>query len=233
MLQAKYKIIFIITITVVFSTADNLFAVPCYGTHMPQKNKFFAGVEYNFVIERDLKNHRGKVKNPDQFIMISYGIFDWLSLDLKGGSGGVDYKDSEYGDQEFSTSFAGAYGFRIRLWEDRDKDIKFVTGFQHISVHPKRVHTADGRYSIVVDEWQGSCLGSIRINQFVPYLGFKYETYDLIRWINNADSKRYKSQDNWGLVVGTDFWLKKNIKLNLECQFLDEKAASISLGFDF
>lgn len=232
-MQIKYKITFAIITALSILIVNNLMAAPCYGTHMPQKKKWFGGIEYNFVIERKFQHNHGRVKNPGQLLMLSYGVFDWLSIDLKGGSGKITYKDSEYGDQEFSTSFSGGYGFRIRLREDKDKNIKIVTGFQHISVHPKRVHTTDGRYTVVVDEWQGSCLGSMQIKQFNPYLGFKYETYDLIRWINDANRKRYKSEDNWGLVLGTDFWIKKNLKLNLEYHLLDEKAASISVGFDF
>lgn len=227
------RVKFIIIIVLILLAVNNLAAAPSYGTHMPAKKKWFGGIEYNFVWERDFQNNQGRVKNSDQFIMFSYGIFQWLCLDLKGGSGKITYKDSEYGDQELSTSFAGAYGFRISLWEDKEKNIKLVAGFQHISVHPRRVHTTDGRYTAVVDEWQGSCLGSIRIKQFNPYLGFKYETYDLIRWINSANRKRYKSEDNWGLILGTDLWIKKNLKLNLEYHLLDEKALSLSVGFDF
>jgi len=212
---------------------DNALAAPCYGTHMPKKKKWFGGVEYNFVAERKLQNGQGRVKNPDQLLMLSYGILDWLSIDLKGGSGKITYKDSEYGDQDLSTGFSGAYGFRIRLWEDKNENSKLVAGFQHISVHPRCVHTSGGRYTAVADEWQGSCLGSLRIKQFNPYLGVKYATYDLIRWINDANRKRYKSEDNWGLVLGTDLWIRKNLKFNLEYHLLDEKSVSISLGFDF
>lgn len=214
-------------------SSGNLLAAPCYGTHMPKKKKIFTGLEYNFIFEQELNNQQGRIKNPDQFLMLSYGLFDWLSIDLKGGSGKIIYKDSEYGDQDFSTGFAGAYGFRIRLWENKESQIKIVSGFQHISVHPKRTLISDGKYTVVVDEWQGSCLGSIRIKQLNPYLGFKYETYDLIRWINDANRKRYKSKDNWGLVLGTDLWIGEKLKLNLECSLLSEKAMSVSLGFDF
>jgi len=233
MLCVKFKLFFSLSIVLGLLAVTGLSAAPCYGTHMPAKKKFFGGLEYNFVLERDFAHQHGRVENPDQFLMLSYGIFDWLSLDLKGGTGKINYKDGEFGDQEFATSFAGAYGFRIRLWEDKDKKLKLVTGFQHISVHPKRVHASNGRYTVVADEWQGSCLGSYTIKQLNPYLGFKYATYDLIRWISDADRKRYKSEDNWGLVIGSDFWIKKNLKLNLEYHFLDEKAASISVGFDF
>lgn len=232
-MRIKYNISFALIATLSLVVVDNLLSAPCYGTHMPAKKNWFAGVEYNFVIERKFQNNQGRVKNPDQFIMLSYGIFDWLSIDLKGGTGKLIYKDSEYGDQKLSTNFAGGYGFRIKLWENKNESAKIVSGFQHISVHPKRVHTADGRYTVIVDEWQGSCLGSISIKQFEPYLGFKYETYDLIRWVRDNNRKRYKSKDNWGLILGTDFWISKNVKLNLEYHLLDEKAISISVGFDF
>lgn len=228
-----HKIFFLTVIIINLLAPKSLMAAPCYGTHTPAKRKWFAGAEYNFVIERKLGHNQGRIRSPNQLLMLSYGVLDWLSIDLKGGSGKITYKDSEYADQDFSTSFAGGYGFRIRLWENKNKGLKIVSGFQHISVHPRGVDTRDGKYTLVVDEWQGSCLGSIRIKQLDPYLGFKYETYDLIRWINSAHRKRYKSEDNWGLVLGTDFWLNKNLKINLECHLLDEKAASISVGFDF
>lgn len=232
-MRIKYWLSLIALTALGLTLAASLSAAPCYGTHLPAKKKWFGAVEYNFIIERKLKNSQGRVKNPDQFITLSYGVFDWLSLDLKGGTGKLFYKDSEYGDQEFSTSFSGGYGFRIKLWENKNNAAKIVAGFQHISVHPRRVHTADGRYTVVVDEWQGSCLGSIRIKKFDPYLGFKYTAYDLIRWLRDTNRKRYKSEDNWGLILGTDFWISDNIKLNFEYHLLDEKAVSISLGFDF
>jgi opacity protein-like surface antigen len=232
MLKKYQKALVIIAAFILIAAASGQ-AAPCYGTHMPKKKKWFCGIEYNFLMERKLQNSLGRIKNPDQFLMISYGLFDWLSIDLKGGAGKITYKDSEYGDQDLSTSFAGAYGFRLRLWETEDEAAKIVAGFQHISVHPKRVQTTAGRYTAVADEWQGSCLASVRIKQFQPYLGFKYATYDLIRWIDAANRKRYKSLDSWGLVLGSDFWINKNLKLNLEYHFFDEKAASISLGFDF
>jgi hypothetical protein len=200
---------------------------------MPSKRKLTLGLEYNFVTERDLKHNNGRVKNPDQFLSLSYGLFDWLSIDLKAGAGKITYKDSEYGDQKFSTSFSGAYGFRLRLYDNKEKKIKVVGGFQHISVHPRAVDVGAGKYSVVADEWQGSVLGSVGIKQITPYFGFKYGTYDLIRWVNSENRKRYKSEDNFGLVAGMDLAITQNLRLNTEFDFLDGQSASVSLNLDF
>jgi len=229
----KIRGIFIITMGLILYFFNQALAAPCYGTHMPEKKKISLGLEYNFVIKRDFQHDNGRVKNPDQFFTLSYGLFDWLSIDLKGGSGKITYKDSQYGDEEFSTSFSGAYGFRVRLYENSEKKIKIVAGFQHISVHPRSVDTPAGRYKVVVDEWQGSVLGSAAFRQFTPYFGVKYGTYDLIRWIDDANRKRYKSEDNLGLVTGLDFNISKNLRLNTEFGFLDGQAASVSLNLDF
>lgn len=228
----KYLTI-ILSICFIILFSKNIWATPCYGTDMPTKHHFFAGLEYNIITKRDLENNNGRIKNSDQFLMVSYGLFDWLSVDLKGGSGKVTYKDSAVGDVDFSTSFAGAYGFRIKLFESKNKFLKIVTGFQHISVHPRRVATAVGKYSVVVDEWFGSTLASIKLNKFVPYLGFRTGTYDVIRWINDENRKRFKSEDNLGLIVGFDFWLTDKIKVNFEHHFFDEIAGSVSVGINF
>ncbi|MDD5044764.1 MAG: hypothetical protein PHH69_01890 [Candidatus Omnitrophica bacterium] len=229
----KLQNIFFITLGAVFIFSTQVHAAPCYGTHMPARNRITLGVEYNFVVKRSLQHENGKIKNPDEFLALSYGVFDWLSIDLKGGAGKIDWKDSPYGDLKFSTGFSGAYGFRLRFYENKSKKIRLVGGFQHISVHPKTVDTAAGKYKAIADEWQGSVLGSVSWKKFTPYFGFKYGTYDLIRWIDDANRKRYKAEDNFGLVAGLDFNLTKNVRLNTEFDFLDGAQAAASLNFDF
>lgn len=228
----KYLMIAVVTAGIALGTAP-AFASPCYGTSLPGKFKFLLGAEYNFVINRDLENGHGRVQNPDYFMTLSAGLTDWLSIDLKGGAGKITWKDSPWGDQDFSTSFAGAYGFRVRLLEIMDKKLKVVTGFQHISVHPRRVITEDGKVTVIVDEWQGSVLASYSIQKFTPYIGCKYGTYDVIRFIDGENRKRFKSDDGAGIVVGMDFWVNERVKVNAEGHFLDEQAASVSCGVLF
>ncbi|MCM8780022.1 MAG: hypothetical protein NC914_02600 [Candidatus Omnitrophica bacterium] len=223
----------LILLVIFFGSCVQAAAAPCYGTYMPAKRKITLGLEYNFVISREFEHNHGRVKNQDQFLTLSFGVFDWLSIDLKGGAGKITYKDSEFGDQEFSTSFAGAYGFRLRLYENKQKRLRLVGGFQHISVHPRHTNTPSGKYSAVADEWQGSILGSVGIKKFTPYFGVKYGAYDLIRWINSGNRKRYKSEDNFGLVVGMDLAIAKNLRLNTEFDFLAGQSASVSLNLDF
>ncbi|MEW6170478.1 MAG: hypothetical protein AB1472_02825 [Candidatus Omnitrophota bacterium] len=229
----KIKYLIFISLITFLILSSNLWATPSYGTDMPKKHGFFTGLEYNIIVERDLKNNNGRIKNSDKFLMLSYGIFDWLSIDLKAGAGSVTYKDSAVGDLKFRNNFAGAYGFRIKLFESKNKFLKITTAFQHISVHPKGASTPAGKYTIIVDEWFGSTLASIKLNKFVPYFGFKAGTYDVIRWIDDSNRKRFKSEDNLGLIVGFDYWLTDKLKLNFEHHFIDEIAGSFSVGINF
>ena len=56
---------------------------------MPEQKQFFGGLQTYTVFNRNLENDYGKMHSLQDFFLISYGVFDWLSLDLKGGAGDV------------------------------------------------------------------------------------------------------------------------------------------------
>ena len=209
------------------------YAAPCYGTKMPEKNKFFAGAQYYNIFQRYLDHSdNGKMRSQQEFVLLSYGVFDWLAIDLKGGVGNIKQHPEGKDELDYSPFMAGGYGFRLKVF-DKDK-IKGVCGFQHISVHPKTVHIANGKNKAVLDDWQFSALASYDFKVATVYLGGRLSRCDYIHWIDGSRS-RVKSDlgKSYGLIWGTDIPLTQRIWLNLEGQALDSQALAVSLNYSF
>ncbi len=222
----------IISFLIVFGLAANSDAAPCYGTKMPQRNKFFAGVQNYTVFKRYLKDNYGKLRSMQDFLQVSYGVFDWLSIDLKGGAGNIKQHPVGSDEIDYSTNFAGGYGFRMKLYE-REK-VKLTWGFQHISVHPKSVHLGDDKNKAVLDDWQFSALGSYSFSKITPYIGTRLSRMDYIHWVR--EGRKVKLSDltkSVGLILGMDFSLTDKIWINLEGQFFDSEALAFSLNYSF
>jgi len=219
--------------TIVLLTCGVSHAAPAYGTHMPRYHHWTWGLEANFIVDRDLDNDEGGTDGDRYFLTGSYGIFSWLSLDGKIGVGDVDWERNRGDDLSYSTNFAGAYGFRIKAYENEEWGIKGVVGFQHISVHPDARNQGGTKHETIIDEWQGSVVCSKDIGDLVPYLGARYGSLDFIKWENEAHRKRIHSEEYYGIIVGMDYWLNERTKINLEAGFLDGEELAIGLSYDF
>jgi hypothetical protein len=208
------------------------YAAPCYGTKMPGKNKFFAGLQYHGIFKRYLENGYGKLRSQQNFFLLSYGVFDWLSIDLKSGGGDIRQHPIGSDEVDYPYNFAGGYGFRIKLYER--KNIKALFGFQHISVHPKSINLATGKNSGILDDWQVSLLASCGFRKFTPYLGMRWSRVDYIHKIRE-DRKRRMSDltKDIGLIFGLDLPVTEKIWLNLEGNAFDSEAFSCSVNFKF
>jgi len=208
------------------------YGAPCYGTKMPERNKFFAGVQTHVLLERELAQSYGTMRSAQNFVLLSYGAADWFSIDLKGGSGVVKQRPLDRSEVDYPTFLAGGYGFRLRLMERAG--FKSVLGFQHISAHPFSIHLNGRRDKAVLDDWQWSLLGSYDIARFTPYLGAKWSRADFIHW-QGDDRRRDKSVigRSIGFVLGTDFSCADNIWFNLEGQFIDGQALAWSINYSF
>ncbi|MCX7661182.1 MAG: hypothetical protein N2Z79_00685 [Candidatus Omnitrophica bacterium] len=205
---------------------------PCYGLNLPYKNKFFLGTQYHQVIERKLEKNLGELKSKQGFLLLSYGIFDWFSLDLKAGLGDINKKPENGRTADYEASFAGGYGFRIRFFEKENKALVF--GFQHISVHPESIHINSDKHSAILDDWQVSLLGGLKLKRISPYLGMRWSRQDYIHK-RNKERKRIMSDltKSLGIIFGFDFFLKEKFWLNFEGNFLDGKETAVSLNFSF
>ena len=226
------KLIFLSILIVLFSKVS--YAAPVYGTHMPKEHHWAWGAEGNFVRDRNLDNDEGAVKGNRYFLTGSYGVFKWLSFDGKIGIGNVRWDRNKGEDNlAYSANFAGAYGFRIKGYENKKMGIKSVAGFQHISVHPDPKNQGGDKHEVIIDDWQGSILISKDIGKLVPYFGGMYGTVDLIKRINEHDRKRIKAEKHYGVVVGMDWWISKDIKVNMEGDFLDGEEFTVGISRDF
>lgn len=208
------------------------YAAPCYGTKMPEKNKIFMGLQSNNIYKRYLEDNYGKLRSRQQFLLLSYGVFNWFSIDLKGGLGNIKQHPVGSNELDYSAGFAGGYGLRLKFY-DR-KNIKMVFGFQHISVHPKSVNSGDTKQRAILDDWQVSLLASYEFKMITPYLGTKWSRTDYIHRIDE-DRKRKMSDmtKDIGLIVGFDVPITERIWLNLEGQMFDVEAGAFSLNYKF
>ena len=226
------KKISIILFIFFLSLVHNAHTAPCYGTKMPQKSEYFGGFQTHVIFEEKLENGFGTIRSRQHFFQISYGVYDWLSIDLKGGAGNIKQHPVGSDEIDYPSSFAGGYGFRIKFY-DQDK-IKAVFGFQHISVHPRSTRLNGERNMAILDDWQVSLLASYDFLKFTPYLGAKFSRVDYIHWV--AGNRKRRMSDltkTLGLVFGLDLTLTEKTWLNLEGQLIDGEAAALSFNFKF
>ena len=200
---------------------------------MPKEKQWIWGAEGDFLIDRNLDNNQGGTSGNRYFLKGSYGVFEWICFDGKIGVGDVSWRNSDPGNLDYDTRFAGGYGFRIKGYENKDLGIKTVIGFQHISVHPPTQDLGNDKHRVIIDDWQGSALISKDISNLTPYLGARYGTVDYIKWVNEHDRKRIKSEKKLGLVIGADYLIAKDTRLNIEGDFIDGEEVSVGISRDF
>lgn len=227
----KKVLSFMVILAVVYSGVS--YAAPCYGTHMPKEKQWILGLQGDFLVDRNLDHDQGGTRGNKYFLTCSFGVFDWICFDGKIGAGDVVWHNADPGNLNYNTGFAGAYGFRIKGYENKDLGVKTVAGFQHISVHPRSTCPASDKHRVIIDDWQGSVLISKDIGSFVPYFGARYGTVDFIKWVNDHDRQRIKSEKKIGAVIGLDYLVSENTKLNIEGDFMDGEELSIGISRDF
>ncbi|MDD4893954.1 MAG: hypothetical protein PHW54_01400 [Candidatus Omnitrophica bacterium] len=216
----------------IFCFVAPLYAAPCYGTKMPGKKHFFVGLQNYTIFKRYLEHQNGKIRSIQDFLNVSYGVFDWLSIDLKGGAGDVKQHPVSASEVRYYTNFAGGYGFRLKLFDKNN--IKSVCGFQHISVHPSSTYVGTVKNKAILDDWQVSFLVSYDFKKITPYIGTRWSRTDYIHK-QDGDRKRVKSDQSKsiGLIAGFDLPLSNKIWLNIEGSFFDNEAAAFSLNYSF
>ena len=208
------------------------YAAPCYGTRMPKKRDFFAGTETHYIFKRYLENGLGTLRSKQYLFLLSYGIYDWLSLDLKVGTGNIRQHPSGSDEVHYASNFAGGYGFRLKLYDQQD--LKMVFGFQHISVHPESVDLGNVRNKAILDDWQVSFLVAHDFLGITPYLGTRWSRVDYIHRVGSTRKRRMSDlTKDIGLIFGFDIPVTKKTWLNLEGQFFDSEALAMSMNCSF
>ncbi len=225
-----YKAIFVFLSPSIFSVS--LFSAPAYGPQMPPQRKFFCGIQNYTLFKRNLEGRNGKMRSIQSFFLLTYGLRDWFSIDLKGGAGYIKQHPEGVDEIDYPTYLGGGYGFRIKLMENAYYATKLIFGFQHISIHPKHIQINGIKYKGVLDDWQISLLFSRKLGKFIPYLGTKWSRTDYINWQDN-ERNRIKSDltHSIGIILGIDFVIREDLWVNIESHLLDEKAFSCALMF--
>lgn len=227
-----YLIIVVAVILGIF-VAQQGFTAPSYGTDMPRKGEWVKALETNIVFKRKLDKSYGKFKSEQYFLDLSYGVSDWIVVDLKIGLGNVNHKPTDSYGIDYDAHFAGGYGFRVRVFDSPGHSVKGVLGFQHISVHLPAERIEGDKNKVILDDWQISALISKDFRLFTPYLGAKLSRSDLIHKLNGV-RKRKKSGDPFvGLIVGAHIRLGERFKLNIEGRVVDETALSARISCPF
>ncbi|MBU0549727.1 MAG: hypothetical protein KJ838_05380 [Candidatus Omnitrophica bacterium] len=136
--MVKAATIFLLFLFIFSCLYNPCYAAPAYGVKMPDKNHFFFGLQSYSLLKKQLEADNGKMCSLQHFFLITYGLSDWFSIDLKGGGGNIKQSPDVGEKIKYASYLGGGYGFRIRLYE---KDAhKAVFGFQHISIHPHKTH---------------------------------------------------------------------------------------------
>lgn len=207
-------------------------AAPAYGTRLPKRFHLSVGGQMYVILERELERDYGEINSLQHFLLLSFGITDWLSLDLKGGAGDIEQHPQAGGEIKYPAFVGGGYGFRLKLY-DHDRT-KAVFGFQHISIHPYSVHIGETKNKGVLDDWQFSFLASHQWKALTPYAGMKWSRTDYIHWVE--DTRKRKKSDlgsSVGGIVGVDVPLTQRAWVNVEGQFADVQAVAVSLNYAF
>lgn len=224
----------ILCVAMAIGFSDGLWAAPSNGTRFPPKWKVEAGYEYNAMFDRSLRRSFGILKTQDHFATLSLGIFDWLSLDGKAGLGDVSEKSGKLPSLEYNTGFAGGYGFRIRVFEDKKLGLRAILGGQHICVHPKIRNINDDKYEAILDDWQGSAIVAKDFRSATVYAGISGSDCQIVYRLNNSYKKRVSSDSYIGLITGAELYLfDGKARLSVEGRFISETALTTSASWLF
>jgi len=232
----NFGFLFVILIFAFYILIFDCYAAPCYGTKMPEKNKFFVGVGTHTIFKRYLEDEFGKLRSAQNFLLVSYGVFNWLSIDLKGGAGNIKQHPVGSDEVDYPTNFAGGYGFRLKLYDGKSSNAarnnestaiknklangaKIVFGFQHISVHPKSIHLGTVKNRAILDDWQVSLLASRDFSRksgippaIKQWAGKKLTPYLGTRWsrvdyIHRVDDSRKRKMSDLTKSIGLIYGL--------------------------
>lgn len=210
-------------------------AAPCYGTRLPKKGRFVAGLQTHALFKRYLEEEYGEIRGTQHFLLLSYGVFDWLAIDLKGGAGNIKHNPQSSDEIDYRSGFAGGYGYRIKFYDV--ERMRAVFGFQHISVHPGSSHTGENgqtRNKAILDDWQYSLLVSYSWKSITPYAGTRWSRVDYIHRVEGERKRRMSDLTrDIGVIVGADLPLGEDVWVNLEGQFLDSEALAVSVHWAF
>ena len=210
-----------------------IYAAPTDGTNIPYKGKYITGYQNNIIFKHDLSDSYGNVRSDQHYYALSYGVFNWLTLDGKIGFGNLREKGGVHPKVAHNYGFAGGYGFRLRVLDDAKNRVRIVTGFQHTSTHPPFKNVNGDKRAAIYEDWQVSLLSSKDIGIISPFAGAKLSFGDLIQKVNGIDRKVRPPRYYAGVVLGCNVKLTKNTYISVEGHFIDETSLSSGIYYTF
>lgn len=228
----KLTAILISSIVLSLGLLEGSWAAPSNGTRFPPKGNVELGYEYSVMFKRPLDRSYGNLKTQDHFYTLTFGVFDWLSLDGQIGIGDVAEKGGIHLPKlEYNTGFAGGYGLRIKAFDYDRWGLSLILGAQHISVHPQDRSRDDDKYESFLDDWQVSGLVAKGFKSLTLYAGIKGSDCEIVYKLNKHDKKRRFSEQHIGLITGVELYLfEDKARINAEARFFDETAFSTSVS---
>jgi hypothetical protein len=224
--------IIIIFLAILLLFCQNAGAIPSEGDFIPGLNQTLWAVQLNNIFLRDFNKVEGKASTAQCFIQASYGISERFFLDGKVGVGNISFDVNDGPKLDFPTGFAGGYGFRYLVHENKKKDIKSIFGFQHISCHPYKDTVNDVQYHVIWDEWQGTWLFIKEYKKAAVYCGPQYSSTQL-KYKVDSWRRRLKAEDCWGMLVGGNYNINKNVTIRAEARFFDEWGLNFGISHQF
>jgi len=225
------RIIFIAALILAVSSV-NVMAIPSEGDFLPALHKTIWGFQYNNIFLRDFNKVEGEGKTKQYFLKASYALTERFFLDGKIGLGSISFKRNDGTDLDFSSGFAGGYGFRYLVYPNDKNGWKSIIGFQHISCHPFKDTVDDVNYHVIWDEWQGTWLFIKEWKKAALYFGPQYSAVQLKYKIDDF-RRRLKAEDSWGVLFGGNYRFMRSVSLNAEIRVLDEWAINTGICYKF
>lgn len=227
----KKRLLIALLVAIIPLIGRAAFAIPSFGTNMPKGKEWRHGARGDLIFGRRVESYK-EAEISSYHYTLSIGLFDWLCLD---GMAGVGTITSEYINSEklrYTANFSGGYGWRAKIYKNKDWGIDWVIGFQHMSVHPGTRRQVKGRkHEIIWDDWQLSTTVSKKLWRFTPYCGTKWSTVYLISKTDGDWRRKLSKGTPVGLIIGTDFEINDRLFVSAEGRFIDE--TGLNAGFTF
>ncbi|MCG2712631.1 MAG: hypothetical protein L6416_09975 [Candidatus Omnitrophica bacterium] len=224
--------IIVITLLILSLSSINAMAIPSEGNFLPASSKTIWGFQFNNIFSRGFNKAEGKGTTKQYFLKASYALTERFFLDGKIGMGSISFKRNDGTDLDFSSGFAGGYGLRYLVYQDEQRALKSIVGFQHISCHPFKDTINDEIHRVIWDEWQGTWLFIKEWKKTALYFGPQYSAAQL-KYKVDGFRRRLKAEDSWGLMIGGNYRFMKKASISAEIRVIDEWAINTGICYKF
>jgi len=164
---------------------------------------------------------------------------------------GVDYGAAAVGltldaTRKYELKYAFLFGIGLKGTYPLEKG--WLLGLDASYLHHRNSYTGKINFALTGDitavdevsftgkmtfqEWQFAPYIAKKLDKIIPYLGVKYSKLTLTDDYENQKDK-YRSDDNFGVFLGTDYKLNDSWSFNLEGRFVDETAMSFAAKYKF